>query len=63
MMGHPSDTKNMASAKCLDCDLIKKTYFMCDDCVVAKTRQKNVKKDTEKVYMHPGDLMYVELSL
>ena len=51
IMGHLSDTKTMALEKRLGYDLIKDTYYMCKDCMVAKIRQKNMKKVTEKVYM------------
>ena len=36
---------------------------MFEDWVVAKTRQKNVQKVTDKVYDRPGDMMYIDISL
>ena len=62
MLGHPSDAKTVASAKRLGYELIQKTDFVCEDCVTAKTRQKTVKKITEKVYKRPGDMMYMDIS-
>ena len=63
MLGHLSDAKTVAPANRLGYDLIKKTDFICEDCVVAKTRQKNVQKVTDKVYKRSGDLMYMDISL
>lgn len=61
LLGHACENTLRATAKHYDLNL-KGNYMVCTDCALAKSRQKNVPKESVVVSTKPGERFYMDIS-
>ena len=60
-LGHPNEQITRTTAKVFGIKLTSK-FQKCEDCAIAKARQKNVKKIPSKKAKHPGGQINLDVS-